>query len=150
MRPSPSPSPPPTHWKPGQKPLPAVSKPEPLPELPVPLIRYVNHRHLTRWNFLWTTTYLYSQSIAVMSNCTSYLPPANEVAKVMCLQVCLSTGGVRGTWRGGACVAGGHACSGGHACHSRYYGIQSVSGWYASYWNAFLVPFSLQPNFFEK
>ena len=48
-------------------------------------------------------------------------------------------------WRGacvaGACMAGGihgrgHAWQGG-ACHSRYYGIQSISRWYTSYWNAF-------------
>ena len=60
-------------------------------------------------------------------------------------------GGVHGgghAWWGacmarGACVAGGHAWQGGmrgggHAFHSRYYGIQSMSGRYASYWNAFL------------
>ena len=41
-------------------------------------------------------------------------------------------GGVRG---GGGGMRGGA----GHACHSRYYGIRSMSGQYASYWNAFLL-----------
>ena len=49
---------------------------------------------------------------------------------------------------GGACVAGGHAwcgaCMAGGMCGthaappSRYYEIRSMSGRYASYWNAFL------------
>ena len=44
----------------------------------------------------------------------------------------------------GACVAGGvhgeGACvAGGRVCHSRYYEIRSMSGRYASYWNAFLL-----------
>ena len=43
-------------------------------------------------------------------------------------------------WQGGVC-SGGHAWQG--ACvvrgvHGRYYEIQSMSGQYASYWNAFL------------
>ena len=43
----------------------------------------------------------------------------------------------------GACIAGGMcgrgACmAGGHVCQGRYYGIRSMSGCYASYWNAFL------------
>ena len=51
----------------------------------------------------------------------------------------------RGTWQGGvhgggACVAGGvwwgHVWWGG--MHSKYYEIRSMSGWYTSYWNAFL------------
>ena len=41
----------------------------------------------------------------------SFLPPANEDAKV----ICLSTGGGVHAWWGGACVAGG-ACMGGEAC----------------------------------
>ena len=65
------------------------------------------------------------------------LPPANEVCEgYVFTGVCLSTGGgVRGrghVWQGG--VRGG-----GHACHSRYYGIRSMSGRYASNWNAFLL-----------
>ena len=73
-------------------------------------------------------------------------------AKVMFLQVSVCPqggGGVRGSggcgwWWG----AGGHAWQGvcmawehvWHACPSlcRYYEIWSMSGWYASYWNAFL------------
>ena len=64
------------------------------------------------------------------------------------------------TWQGacmarGACMAGGHLWHGGrcgrgvcmaggmcgmHTPHTdRYYEIQSMSGWYASYWNAFLL-----------
>ena len=39
---------------------------------------------------------------------------------------------------GGACVAGGmHGRGGG--VHGRYYEIRSMSGRYASYWNAFLL-----------
>ena len=48
---------------------------------------------------------------------------------------------------GGACMTGGMhgrgdmhdrvGVCGRHACHSRYYGIRSMSGRYASYWNAF-------------
>ena len=48
-------------------------------------------------------------------------------------------GGVHGRGHadgGGMCMAGGHAC---HTCPpGRYYGIQSMSRRYASYWNAFL------------
>ena len=46
--------------------------------------------------------------------------------------------GVGGICGQGACMAGGMH-DGGHACHSRYYGIRSMSGQYASYWNAFLL-----------
>ena len=39
----------------------------------------------------------------------------------------------------GVCVVGGLYMAGGErACHRRYYGIRSMSGRYASYWNAFL------------
>ena len=42
-------------------------------------------------------------------------------------------------WQG-ACVHGKGACmAGGRVCHSRYYGIRSMSGRYASYWNAFFL-----------
>ena len=49
-------------------------------------------------------------------------------------------GGVHGR---GACVAGGACMAGGHACHAWWgeggvRGIRSMSGRYASYWNAFL------------
>ena len=46
-----------------------------------------------------------------------------------------------GVCRQGVCMAGGMGggvCSEGHACHGRYHGIRSMSGRYASYWNAFL------------
>ena len=82
-----------------------------------------------------------------------------KFAKVMSLQVsvcprggacvapgmgCAWQGGMHG--REGAYVAGGvhgggaYVCGrgGGHVCHCRYYGIRSMSGRYASYWNAFL------------
>ena len=39
-------------------------------------------------------------------------------------------------WQG-ACMAGGVCCWGG--IHDRYYEIRSMSGRYASYWNAFLL-----------
>ena len=43
----------------------------------------------------------------------------------------------------GACIAGamcgrGACMAGGHVCQGRYYGIRSMSGRYASYWNVFL------------
>ena len=38
---------------------------------------------------------------------------------------------------GEACMAGGHAWRVG-GMRGRYYEIRSMSGWYASYWNAFL------------
>ena len=44
----------------------------------------------------------------------------------------VQAGGVHGRGHGGVCVVGGHAC------HGRYHGIRSMSGRYASYWNAFL------------
>ena len=51
--------------------------------------------------------------------------------------------GGEGCGLGGMCGRGhvwqGGACQGGHACHSRYYGIRSMNGRYASYWNAFLL-----------
>ena len=44
-------------------------------------------------------------------------------------------------WQGRACIGGpawqGGMC-GGRGMHGRYYKIRSMSGWYASYWNAFL------------
>ena len=55
----------------------------------------------------------------------------------------------RGTCMVGVCMAGGvhgwGACmaEGVGACHSRYYGIRSMSGRYASYWNAFLFELRL-------
>ena len=57
-------------------------------------------------------------------------------------------GGGGHVWWWRACVTGGvHGrggmCGGGHVCHicppSRYYGIRSMIGRYASYWNAFLL-----------
>ena len=56
------------------------------------------------------------------------------------------------SWEGGTCVVGGMYGSGcawwgdihggggmfGRGMHGRYYDIQSMSRWYASYWNAFL------------
>ena len=47
---------------------------------------------------------------------------------------------------GGTCMAGGmhgrgHAWQGVHAPPSRYYEMWSMSGQYASYWNAFLFGF---------
>ena len=61
--------------------------------------------------------------------------------------VCVA-GGVCGR---GACMAGGHAwwgacvvegCVVGGMCGGRYYEIWSMSGQYASYWNAFLLEMS--------
>ena len=53
----------------------------------------------------------------------------------MCGRGACMAGGMHGD--GGVCVAGGCAC---HAHPpGRYYRIGSMSGWYASYWNAFLL-----------
>ena len=53
---------------------------------------------------------------------------------------CTCQGGMHGSW---VCMAGGCAWQGGmhgtHAPPSRYYEIQSMSRWHASYWNAFLL-----------
>ena len=63
---------------------------------------------------------------------------------------CMVGGDVHGrghAWQGGmhgrgVCMTGGMCCRG-HAWHAcplgRYYKIHSMSGWYASYWNAFLL-----------
>ena len=49
---------------------------------------------------------------------------------------CVAGGGVHGR---GACMAGGmHGWEGACMAVSRYYEIGSMSGWYTSYWNAFL------------
>ena len=58
-----------------------------------------------------------------------FLPPANEVCEgYVFAGVCLSTEGWGRAWH----VAGEGACLAG--------GIRSMSGRYASYWNAFLLP----------
>ena len=48
-----------------------------------------------------------------------------------------------GGMHGRGCMAGGRAWWGG--VHGRYYKIWSMSGRYASYWNAFLCIFHMQP-----
>ena len=62
----------------------------------------------------------------------------------VCQGTCMAEGGVHGRR---ACMVGGHAwqwaCVAGEACMAcmppgRYYEIRSMSGWYTSYWNAFL------------
>ena len=50
--------------------------------------------------------------------------------------VCMARGHA---WQGCVCVAGGW--HGREGMHGRYYEIQSMSGRYASYWNAFLLDF---------
>ena len=62
-----------------------------------------------------------------------------------CVAGACMVGGVHGrghVWQG-ACVAGGHewqgACMAGGGMRGRYYEIRSMSGRYASYWNAFLL-----------
>ena len=59
---------------------------------------------------------------------------------VHCGRVCVVEGCARHcghAWQGGACMAGGHTW---HAHPpGRYYEIRSMSGRYASYWNAFLL-----------
>ena len=50
-------------------------------------------------------------------------------------------GGMHGR---GVCRTGG--VHGTHTPPSRYYEIQSMSGRYASYWNAFLFPLQLRPE----
>ena len=93
----------------------------------------------------------------VVTNCcdnllSKLLPPANEVwGKVMFLHLCviLFTGGSASE---GVCIQGGlhpgGSASRGSASEGEgvgqippqigYYGTRSTSGWYASYWNAFL------------
>ena len=68
-----------------------------------------------------------------------YLPPANEVwGKVMFLHmsVILFTGG----WVSAHCMLR-HTPPWADTPPPGYYGIQSTSGWYASYWNAYLLIF---------
>ena len=92
---------------------------------------------------------------------TDFYHPQRNWGKVIFSEACVKNsvqrgggcdrGGVHGR---GACVAGGCALQGGHpwqgasmavgACMAgghcgRYYEIQSMSGQYASYWNAFLL-----------
>ena len=56
----------------------------------------------------------------------------------------------QGSLHGGGCMAGGHCVRDMHTPPSRYYGygIQSMSGRYASYWNAFL--FTIRRHFSRK
>ena len=53
-------------------------------------------------------------------------------------------------WQG-ACMAGGMCVAGGacvvHMPPDRYYEIRSMSGWYASYWNAFLCTLNSRGRF---
>ena len=80
----------------------------------------------------------------------TYLPPANEVCEgYVFTRVCHSVhggggsawqGGVHGggerVWQGG--MHGGGGMHGRGSMRGRYYEIRSMSGQYASYWNAFL------------
>ena len=90
----------------------------------------------------------------------SLLPPANEVCEGNVFTgVCLSGGGERGAWwrrcvcgergmysKGGACMAGGRPRAvQGRRCACRR--DSHWSGWYASYWKAFLFSFSFCQNF---
>ena len=74
------------------------------------------------------------------------------MAAGMCMAgVCMAEGGMHGrgghVWQGACMAGGGHSwqemcMAGGHAWHicppPRYYEIRSMSGRYASYWNAYL------------
>ena len=51
-------------------------------------------------------------------------------------KVIFSEGCVKNSVHGGACMVGGHTWQG--VVRGRYYEIRSMSGRYASYWNAFL------------
>ena len=85
--------------------------------------------------------YVLLQKILIQfyNGCQIFLPtlldnyrPQTKFAKVMFLQVSVCPRGGRAWLRGRACaVVGGGACVG-------YDEIRSMSGWYASYWNAFL------------
>ena len=103
--------------------------------------------------------FLYSQiSFEVQQFSDSNYRPQTNFAKVMFLQVSVCPRG--GLWQGacawwgcvwqGACIAGSlygkgamRGDGGGCVWHARppprYYGIRSMSGRYASYWNAFLL-----------
>ena len=93
------------------------------------------------------------------------LPPANEVCEGYIFYTCVSfcpRGGAcivgRGCawWGGGLCIAGGHVWQGGHAWWNGMRGtppqilrdtvILSMSGRYASYWNAFLFGKYFEPS----
>ena len=60
--------------------------------------------------------------------------------------VCMAGGHVKQ----GVCMAGGMCVEGGvhgrgrawYTRRPRYHEIRSMSGWYASYWNVFLFPFT--------
>ena len=101
-------------------------------------------------------------------NCLLLLPPANEVCEgYVFTGVCLSTGGgrawllqggvVHGCSRGGMRGCSGGACMvapGGHAwllwgggMRGFFDEIRSMSGRYASYWNAFLLLNFFHNNF---
>ena len=55
---------------------------------------------------------------------------------------CMAGGHAR--WGQGACIAGG-GCVAEGGMRGRYYGIRSMSGRYASYWNAFLFSGVFRP-----
>ena len=81
-----------------------------------------------------------------LSYTVHFYRPQTKFAKVMFLQECVCPRGGGRAWPGGmrgrgACMAGGGGCS---WC-GKYYGIWSMSGQYASYWNAFLFLKFLPP-----
>ena len=94
----------------------------------------------------FTLIALFYQTI-IWNNFLPYLPPANEVwGKAMFSQASVILGG--GLHPGGVCIWGGGGLLPGGVLHpggdwadppqSEYYGIWSMSGQYAFYWNAFL------------
>ena len=111
----------------------------------------------------WLRLNAVSQEKLILYALNSNYLPQTKFAKVMFLQVSVCPRGVAcvvgGVHGRRACVAGGHAWQGGvcgrGACvvgtcmaggyagfggmRGRYYDIWSMSGQYASYWNAFLL-----------
>ena len=84
-------------------------------------------------------------SVITQVNSLGFLPPANEVwGKVIFSQACVIPSDHGGGGR--VCIWEG---VGQTPPRIGYYGIRSTSGWYASYWNAFLY-LSVKLNWFVR
>ena len=110
------------------------------------------------WGDVWQGAYMVGACI-VGGMCGGGVHGRGHAWQLVCVTGVYMVGGMHGR---GACVAGGMCGRGGHewwghvwggmhgrghawcrvcmagGVHGRYYEIWSMSGWYASYWNAFL------------
>ena len=94
------------------------------------------------WTWVTIVTNLYIKCLIPW-----FLSPANEVWGKLCFytcvsfcsqgRVCIQVGG--GLHRGGICIRGGGVGGLARLPPIGYYGIQSMSGRRASYWNAFML-----------